>query len=134
MFKTFIVYLWQLPQNLLGLLVIFATKSKRDVDRRCWITNHRIGISLGKYIILGKSLYSENEWRHEYGHCRQSLIFGWLYLLLVGLPSFLRNIWDKIFHRHWNIIKRLRWYYGHYPENWADTLGGASRNIYFRSE
>ena len=52
------------------------------------------GISLGRYIILpwkyreyGKGSFIEKTHKHEYGHTRQSLRLGWLFLLVIGIPS-----------------------------------------------
>ena len=120
-------YLWQLPQNILGLLVILFTKSKFIKEQKCWNTKSAyFGVSLGFYIIFGGS-FTEDELKHERGHQKQSLYLGWLYLLVVGLPSIVRNIWDRIVHKKWGFQRRIKWYYGHYPENWADKLGGVDR-------
>jgi hypothetical protein len=56
------------------------------------------------------------------------LILGWLYLPLVGLPSIIGNIWDRLFHKKWSSDRREKWYYSRYPENWADKLGGVIRD------
>lgn len=94
----------------------------------------RSGISLGDYVILDKwyagrmSKKTEQAISHEYGHQKQSLILGWLYLPLVGLPSICRNIWDRLFHKKWSASRRERWYYSGYPERWADILGGVIRD------
>ena len=102
--KEVLLYLHQLPQNLLGLLVIFFTKARyNDIDYRKkdnhWISHkYRFGVSLGKYIIFGGSV-TLISLKHEQGHQKQSLYLGWLYLLVVGLPSIIRNIWDRIAHK-----------------------------------
>lgn len=131
-------WIWQLPQNLIGFLLTrkYEVKSARYVNDR-WVNVYfkplfRNGISLGDYIILdyyycGKGLARQIV-AHEYGHSRQSLIFGWLYLPLVGLPSIIGNIWDRLFHKNWTRDQREKWYYGRYPENWADKLGGVVRD------
>jgi hypothetical protein len=62
--------------------------------------------------------------RHEEGHSYQSRNFGPLYLIFVGIPSYLRNRWDYFFHGKWNYWKRDMWYYDNWPENQADELGG----------
>jgi hypothetical protein len=48
---------------------------------------------------------------HEYGHSVQSVYFGCLYLIVIGLPSAL-NPFDGIR------------YYESYPEKWASDIGG----------
>lgn len=53
--KNFLLYIWQLPQNLLGLLVIFFSKAeKSSIFENVYYTNFYFGVSLGKYIILEK--------------------------------------------------------------------------------
>lgn len=134
--KKLILYLWQLPQNLLGLLLIIICRAKRKhyYDIPCYICKlFHSGISLGQYIILDE-IYLRLPYldlidvlKHENGHSKQSLRLGWLYLLVVGLPSIIRNIYDRIKHKKWSYTKRCKWYYGGYPENWADKLGEVKR-------
>ena len=131
-------WVWQLPQNLIGFLLTrkYQFEGSRLIDNK-WIDVYyksffRSGISLGDYIILdywycGKAC-SRQAVAHEYGHSRQSLILGWLYLPLVGLPSIIGNIWDRLFHKNWTSDQREKWYYSRYPENWADRLGGVIRD------
>lgn len=120
-----LLYLHQLPQNVLGLLVIFFTGAVRYQD--VWITTkYRFGVSLGNYIIFG-GRYTDKDYKHEHGHQFQSKRLGWLYLLLVGLPSIVRNIWDRVAHKNWSWKKHNEWYYGSYPEKQADELGGVRR-------
>ena len=54
-------------------------------------------------------------------------MFGPLYLLIIGLPSAIRNIYDRIAHRNWSVVDRTYWYYEGFPEKWADELGGVVR-------
>ena len=131
-------WLWQLPQNLIGFLLTrkHEYKSGRYIDGR-WVDVYyksffRSGVSLGDYIILdywycGKAC-STQAVAHEYGHSKQSLILGWFYLLLVGLPSIIGNAWDRLFHKKWSSDQREKWYYSRYPESWADKLGGVVRD------
>lgn len=135
--KKILLYIWQLPQNLLGLLVIAVTRAKLDsafLDfgyfyYRSMLDHCSFGVCLGEYIIFGAYSASQLNWQHEAGHRRQSRMLGPLYLLVVGLPSVVRNIWDKIAHRSWSDLHRAMWYYGGYPEKWADRLGGITRFI-----
>jgi hypothetical protein len=127
-------YFWQWPQTLLALIVIKITKAKklekkhRDraiylISPKCYIS----GASFGEFIIV-KDANSKILLDHEYGHSVQSRILGPLYLLAVGLPSAVfNNLWDRQFHRKWNNMDRLSWYYSRYPEKWADKLGGVKR-------
>ena len=131
-------WIWQLPQNLIGFLLTrsYYMKSSRKVadGKRVdvWFKPFfNGGISLGDFIILDNwyvGRQSEQTVCHEYGHQRQSLILGWLYLPLVGLPSICRNIWDRLLHKKWCDKNRIKWYYRGYPERWADVLGGAIRD------
>jgi hypothetical protein len=133
------LWVWQLPQNLLGLLVIRALKARAS-DRAylpVYFTEVAgIGVSLGSYIIV--SLGSGHSViLHEQGHQAQSRWLGPLYLVLVGLPSAVFcNLWDRLFHRKWDAERRVAWYHRRWPEgpggHWwdrftADVLGGVVR-------
>lgn len=91
------------------------------------------GISLGEYIILDKIYLFSTDYKlkyvinHEYGHCKQSEKLGWLYLFVIGIPSFLRKIYHKLFHTRWDYDKKEKWYYSGFPEKQADELGGVER-------
>ena len=128
--KEIILYVWQLPQNLLGALLscIMApgTKSRfRDV-RMLKSVRMKGGISLGRYIIMSDRTDHPVLARHEWGHTRQSRMLGPLYLLVVGLPSLLWAIW-------WRPTRRVS-YYWFYTERWADRLAGIRRrNLTFSS-
>lgn len=84
------------------------------------------GISLGLYILMNEQSRKYNREQikeHEWGHTRQSIRLGWLYLPTVGLCSVLwigvRKISSKL---------RARSYYSVWPENQADDFGGVIRN------
>lgn len=118
--KRTLLYLHQLPQNGLGALLRLIykgndSKYKDVIVRRS--TSMRGGISLGRYIIVNQ-WSNERTIMHEYGHCVQSRKLGWLYLIVVGLPS--------ILHAAFCPCKRHS-YYDIFPENWADKLGGVKR-------
>lgn len=119
------LWLWQFPQNLLGLVLVAILKPEDNYAfnraRLYYATRMRGGISLGRYIIVHSSLqdYTGRTERHEYGHSRQSLFLGPLYLPVIGLPSLLWAVW-------WN-EGRSRSYYSFYTERWADILGGIDR-------
>lgn len=119
------LWLWQLPQNLLGLLLVAILKPEDSCAfnraRLYYATRMRGGISLGRYIIVRSCLQDytgRTEW-HEYGHSRQSLFLGPLYLLVIGLPSLL---WAAVWQPGHG-----RGYYEFYTEAWADKLGGVER-------
>lgn len=111
-------YIWELPQNLLGLLLRASYKGT-DSEYEGAVVRRSLkmqgGISLGRYIIVSRYA-SRKTVMHEYGHCRQSLYLGPLYLLVVGLPSIIRAS-----------LGRPATYYDFYTEKWADQLGGVKR-------
>jgi len=118
-------YLWQLPQHLLALILIYIYKPRiRESYRhktvyRLWGSGW--GISLGNYIILD-TRHTELTVKHEYGHSLQSLMLGPLYLILVGIPSITMNILSTILFKLGK-PKMLQNYYKRWPESWADKLG-----------
>jgi hypothetical protein len=122
--KKSLLYLWQLPQNLVGLLLRSIYKGN-DSNYEDAIVRRSMkmqgGISLGKYIIV-------NQWcnkktiMHEYGHCIQSKRWGWLYLPVIGLSSI---IWAGLYG---NLVKpTYDGYYKFWTESRADKLGGVNR-------
>jgi hypothetical protein len=119
-----LIWLWQLPQHLLALLLIHLWGAKySSLQGVWWIEKPDIGVSLGQYILLDKG-YSAVTIKHEHGHSRQSLIFGPVYLLAIGIPSAVfANLWDRVFNKNWTGTRRERGYYGRYPEKWADGWG-----------
>lgn len=123
--KDVLLYLWQLPQNLLGLLLVLIYKPEQSYafNRARLYYSERMpgGISLGRYIIVRSELKDyagRTEW-HEYGHSRQSMFLGPLYLLVIGLPSIL---WAAVWQPGHGSS-----YYDFYTEAWADKLGGVDR-------
>ena len=117
-------YIWELPQNLLGLLLRVIYKGT-DSEYEGAVVRRSLqmqgGISLGRYIIVSQ-FAGEKTVMHEYGHCLQSRRLGWLYLLVIGLPSI---IWAGLYGR---VVKSTKnGYYRWYTEKWADRLGGVER-------
>lgn len=132
MLKNIILYIHQLPQNLIGLFILIYNKyfckhksdfNESNLDGIIYYKVKHIndcGISLGKYIFLDvDSEITDNDIRHEYGHCKQSLYLGWLYLFVIGIPSALHNVKHS--------YKRNCDYYHFYTEKWADKLGNVTR-------
>lgn len=127
--KSNLLYIWQLPQNLLGLFVILFTQAKNRNGQynQIWISDkYGFGVSLGKYIIFG-GIPSQTDIQHEQGHQKQSLYLGWFYLLIIGVPSVCGNLFDRIAHRKWTYQQRINWYYRQPWEHWADVLGNVKR-------
>lgn len=94
-----------------------------------WICRYLFNsaVSLGDYIIFQADCIATDSVKHEKGHQKQSRMYGWFYLLIVGLPSIARNIWDRIVHKNWTTAQSAAWYYDGFPENQADRLGGVAR-------
>lgn len=124
--KKIFLFFWQFPQNVLGLLVILFTKAMYNNKGFWFSTVYRFGVSLGNYIIFGRSV-DEISLKHEKGHQIQSLYLGWLYLIMIGLLSVIGNIWDRLTHKGWSYERREMWYYNQPWERWADKLGGVKR-------
>lgn len=126
----FLLHIWQLPQNLLGILIVLITDARHAQLLDYWWTDKfSFGVSLGEYIIFGfkGNGIKVETLHHEQGHQKQSKYLGWFYLLIIGLPSLLGNIYDRIAHKNWNYRDRIKWYYNQPWEKWADKLGGVNR-------
>lgn len=123
---------WEFPQNLLGLIVKKIIKAEpiftyKDATVYFWKAPG--GMSLGKYIFVPfkkinpKSNAIMRFVKHEYGHTLQSKKLGWLYLIVIGLPSL---IWAQCFQKYRD--KTGTSYYAFYTEKWANQLGEVERN------
>lgn len=125
-----LLWLWQLPQNLLGFILsvnirdnggqryVYCLKIKGKMREVRFVHFKAFpgGITLGEYIVIG-GIWDESDVRHEYGHVRQSRMLGWLYLMVIGIPSLWHACWhDKL----WAKNKE----YSHFwTEKWAENLG-----------
>lgn len=133
--KHLFLFLWQLPQNIIGGLCTLnydmwhsyyaADGELIDVYFKPWL---RSGISLGDTIVIDSMYYdaiSDNALfkciYHEHGHQKQSRMLGPLYLILIGLPSLLGNLVFRLFKINSRYYYKLPW------EAWADKLGGVKR-------
>jgi hypothetical protein len=127
------LFMWELPQNLLGFLIFMIMNSKQKVvntereSHRIFLETKKTGVSLGWFIFwtpAGNRFKNyKNDCRmHEFGHARQSVMLGPLYLIIVGIPSLLRVLYGRWYQwKHGRIWKN---YFNAFPENWADRLGG----------
>ena len=124
-FLNIVLWIWQFPQNLLGLFFLLFLKPEFSIVFRTskiyYSTEMRGGISLGHYIFLNDRYWEKDgdSELHEYGHGRQSLFLGPLYLFVIGIPSILWATW-------WNEDRGVS-YHSFYTERWADYLGGVNR-------
>lgn len=115
-----LLYVWQLPQNLVGLFLLLYYRKECKVHEEGGtvfyiVPSVRGGFSMGRYIFLSKrSLLREPVYDHEYGHTRQSRYLGPLYLLVIGLCSGI----------HCMLYDGKGGYYDFWTERWANKLGG----------
>ena len=104
---TLLQWTWGFPQTLAGFVYFLLNiKQKHYFFHGSLVTlwKSKSSLSLGAFVFVSddpffyyqdyKNQYDEKTFSnmllvHEYGHTIQSLFFGPLYLLLVGLPSIL---------------------------------------------
>jgi len=135
---TIIQLSWGLPQTLVGFIIFL-------INRKCQHNNFygsvctswklKASMSLGLFIFISddpffyyeheRKNFSEEEFYtmlavHEYGHTIQSLIFGPLYLLVVGAISM---IWAELPYFVSKRAKQNISYFQAFPENQANLLG-----------
>lgn len=115
-------WIWQLPQNLLALIIRKCIKKK--IMREYNIDNDKVivnvafpsSMTLGNYIFASpyETIVDNETIEHELGHCRQSRFLGPLYLIVIGLPSIIHN------EIHYLCAKEgIHWdYYKFYTERW----------------
>ena len=129
---NFILYLWQLPQHLFALIfrliqrnnIVEVSRKKLTppydtVDTIIYkLKNFNSGISLGKYIFISIR-YTNNHFilLHEKGHSIQSKYFGWLYLIIIGIPSAIHKVWFS-----YKSKKNPLDYYDFWTEKWSNSL------------
>jgi len=121
-----LLWIWQLPQNLLALILMYTICRETYVkylDMKIYqlfiFRNPKLSsCALGGYIFTDRYFTDTKTLRHEIGHIRQSKMLGWFYLPLIGLPSVIGNV----LHRYMKFdYYKLLW------EAWADKLGGVVR-------
>jgi hypothetical protein len=125
---------WCLPQATLGagwLLIVKLTRknTKTVLYKDVLMTlcpDFGAGLSLCPFTFVidyndPKDAFQDRMTNHEWGHTRQSLMLGPLYLFVVGIPS----ICWLVINTHW--LTKLDYYKSMYTEIWADKLGGVVR-------
>ncbi len=126
------LFIWELPQNLLGMVVYVIMKIKGRIVNteqdayHLFIETPGTGVSLGWFIFWTPSgnrfAHLKNDCRmHEYGHALQSKMLGPLYLPVVGIPSLARAAYSRWYKRKYG--SSWQNYFNAFPENWADKLG-----------
>ena len=116
-------FFWQLPQTIVALIYFLYLRYKDEILDTCtfqgavvFIKKESYGsVTLGNYIFLSPRA-TDTTIRHEWGHTRQSLLLGPLYLIVIGIPSI---IWAAT-HRAIAPNKPYDWFY---TEAWANKLG-----------
>ena len=123
-----ILWTWCLPQSLSGFFyyIYFRNGIKEKYKHNniliCSVdTENFRGISLGKFIFLGNKHSKEDTLKHEYGHTLQNYIFGPIYFIVIGIPSVLQFLISKYIKD----VRKQNFY--HFPENWANKLGGLKK-------
>lgn len=127
---------WGLPQTLLGVIVFLINiKSKHYFYHGAIITERNVpsSVSLGLFVFTTtnpmKDKRIENKIPdeeiskrllvHEYGHTIQSLIFGPLYLIIMGIPSTLWGFLPYFQNKRNNGVS----YFSFFTEKFANYLG-----------
>ena len=126
--KNIFLFLWQLPQNIIGiiwlninLIFYYGISHIKTINDNIYVyelPGYTGSVSLGKYIIVSK-YRNDLTIQHECGHCKQSIYLGPFYLIVIGIPSLI-----------WNGISDYtnKDYYWFYTEKWADKLANIKRN------
>lgn len=119
--KIILTWIWCFPQMLIGLIVKIVTGATKVGDHYRY--NIESGsVSLGTFIFLCPSHWGDEKvLKHEKGHTIQSYYLGWLYLIVIALPSL---IWCGCFDKYRK--KHGISYYSFYTEKWANKLMGIS--------
>lgn len=128
MIKKLLLYLWQLPQTFIGIIIKWVLRpdclskfshSKHPLCKPIIYESKKIpsSFSLGTMIFIKYPVFS-NTILHEYGHSIQSQYLGFFYIPVIAIPSLLHNIAHRICR---NI--GISWdYYSFYTEKWANNL------------
>ncbi len=100
--KRLVKFLWQLPQNLIGLLLVMILNPdtiKRVNGKKIRYSDKISGIiTFGEFTLISMDYYScdiTNIELHELGHQTQSLLFGWFYIPVISIPKFCNVILHK---------------------------------------
>lgn len=128
---------WGIAQSLVGLIVFLMNiRSKHYFYHGAVITEwkNKSSVSLGMFVFVTDDPYfypklkreytkaelSKRLLVHEYGHTIQSLIFGPLYLIVMGIPSSLWGFLPSACRKRKN--ERVS-YFSFFTEKWANRLG-----------
>lgn len=118
-------WIWQLPQNLIGLIWYFIVKDRvvdiaKYKNYTVYTTNIKGAVSLGKYVFVTAGYRWKEIVLHESGHVKQSLILGPLYIPIIGVSSIIHaSLHDK--------ICKNQDYYHYWTEKWANKLANIKK-------
>ncbi|MHC1705979.1 MAG: hypothetical protein AB9842_00515 [Bacteroidales bacterium] len=137
-FVSSLLFVWQLPQNILGISLLIFLKIwkgtvKIEFSRNRFFIPSFFSVSLGLFIFYQPSAadFGHPDFNfdltkeHEYGHSIQSQLLGPLYLFVIGLPSLLWAIYFQSRYKKNNAHGEL--YFKAYTEKWADKLAKIKR-------
>lgn len=118
---TLLHFTWCLPQTLLGLIL----RGFGHTHIEWWTGGYTVSVgwlhnslfSLGRHIFKPSYAVSLSTMQHEFGHSKQSLILGPLYLIVIAIPGV---TWFYI-HKWFKLKKSYYWFY---TEKWANMLAG----------
>lgn len=129
--KKFILdWVWQLPQNICGIIwrrikkgdIIISTGNNVSfsLGAKVYLMRSGGGLTLGKYIFISQNYIDQKGIiKHECGHVKQSRILGPLYLIIIGIPSLLH----AALNNYIGCCKRHKdGYYHWFTEKWANKL------------
>lgn len=127
---------WGIIQNILGLILFLFNISKKHYFYKGSIITiwdaKESSTSIGMFIFMSeqcpkdktKKLSMQETFNrtqvHEYGHTIQSIILGPLFLLVIGIPSFLWALIPKL--KRYRMNNKIS-YFSFYTERWANYLG-----------
>lgn len=128
---------WGILQSLLGFFAFLCNlKCRHYLYHGAVVTewNDKSSVSLGMFVFVTKEPYFYEKLKdeyeidelssrllvHEYGHTIQSLIFGPLYLIVIGIPS---TLWGFLPSCAKNRKEKQISYFSFFTEKWANILG-----------
>ncbi len=122
--SNLLFWLWQFPQNILAFIIsgvlgpLCQYRGKYMGKNKIYSGYIASSFSLGDYIFVDQEMIPDAVLQHEFGHCCQSRILGWLYIPVIVIPSLVHNFIYNIayqFGKEWD-------YYHFYTEKWANDL------------
>ena len=111
---------WGILQTLLGFMAFLINiKNKHYFYHGAVVTERNVpsSVSLGMFIFTTTNPMKDKV--HEYGHTIQSLIFGPLYLIVMGIPSTLWGFLPYFQNKRNNGVS----YFSFFTEKFANYLG-----------